>query len=144
MRGPWSASPKPSTCSHNRCQTHKDVSRRETHFFLDFYLDTVSSVAKNIQMSCDDFTCERSVSVHQYLSCLGFFLDSAVREPGGGLPAAVWLPVSSRLLQTGLSPGAWRLRWTFDLHLLSPGQCLQNVDLVVMYKDKIWQQIWKL
>lgn len=72
MRGLWSASPKPSTCSQNRCQTHKDVSRTETHFFGLLFGHSVFC-GKNIQKPCDDFTCEHSVSVHQCLSCVWFF-----------------------------------------------------------------------
>lgn len=55
-------------------------------------------------------------------------LGSAICEPGRGLPTAVWLPVSSSLLQTGLALGAWSLRGSFGLHLLSAGRSIRRVQ----------------
>lgn len=55
-------------------------------------------------------------------------LGSAICEPGRGLPTAVWFPVSSSLLQTGLALGAWSLRGSFGLHLLSAGRSIHGVQ----------------
>lgn len=73
------------------------------------------------------FSVSDSLSVFFYPDNLCCVLDSVVCEPRRSLPAAVWLPVSSSLLQTSLAPGARGLQHPLGLHLQHPG--LHNTPL---------------
>lgn len=131
MKGLSSASPKPSLCSHNR-----SPSTVVTQDVADFHVKWIRwGFFFNITFSYAFWIlCMRLFSgLCLILSILLYpvilhVLGSAICEPGRGLPTAVWFPVSSSLLQTGLALGAWSLRGSFGLHLLSAGRSIHGVQ----------------
>lgn len=121
MRGLSSASPKPSLCSHNR-----SPSTVVTQDVADFHVKWSCYAFWILCMHLFSGLC-LILSILLYPVIL-HVLGSAICEPGRGLPTAVWLPVSSSLLQTGLALGAWSLRGSFGLHLLSSGRSIRGVQ----------------
>lgn len=154
MKGLSSASPKPSLCSHNR-----SPSTVVTQDVADFHVKWIRwGFFFNITFSYAFWIlCMRLFSgLCLILSILLYpvilhVLGSAICEPGRGLPTAVWFPVSSSLLQTGLALGAWSLRGSFGLHLLSAGRSIHGPNDVSYFLSWIYcynagytQKVWTL
>lgn len=132
MRGLSSASPKPSLCSHNRSPSTVVTHTRCCWFSCKidqmrlFFNITVSYALWILCMHL--FSGLRLILSILLYPVILHVLGSAICEPGRGLPTAVWLPVSSSLLQKGLALGAWSLQGSFGLHLLSAGRSIRRVQ----------------